>query len=146
MLGGTKRKVLFSEVDDTRVVVHDFERRQPFESYRCMEYHAFQGLTREAMLPVLDEHLKLLLAGTVDAANGDMLDGLIIGVYRRAIADLNMQRAGHQDMNRRLNARRAADRADFERICTELREKKETLTKSFEETSRRLAAVEEGKK
>jgi hypothetical protein len=88
--------------------------------------------------------LEALFAGSVDDANGDMLDNIIFGKYRESVPYLNVQRLNHKDMHRRLVARRISDRADFARIRDERQKELKHLEEEFEEICSRIAAVEEG--
>jgi hypothetical protein len=131
-------------MDDSRVPVYDFKRRMQFESYRAADYIAYPDFSEEKMIPKLDKHLEALFAGSVDDANGDMLDNIIFGTYRESVPYLNVQRLNHKDMHRRLVARRISDRADFERIRDERQKELKHLEEEFEEICSRIAAVEEG--
>ena len=96
------------------------------------------------MKPKIDRHLEALFAGDVDDGNGDMLDNIIFGPYRKSVPYLNIQRLNHKDMNRRLVARRVSDRADFERIRDERKNELERLEQEYEVVCSKIATVEEG--
>ncbi len=145
MFGRKKKKqAQFNTMDDSRVTVYDFKRRIKFESYRSTDYRFYPGLSEEAMNPKIDRHLEALFAGDVDDGNGDMLDNIIFGPYRESVPYLNIQRLNHKDMNRRLVACRASDRADFERIRDERKNELERLEQEYEDVCSKMATVEEG--
>ncbi|HAP20711.1 MAG TPA: hypothetical protein DCR27_05500 [Lachnospiraceae bacterium] len=145
MFGRKKREQgLFNTMDDSRVMVHDFTRRYLYESYRSVDYRVFHKLCEEEMKPKLDQHLEALIAGEVDDANGDMLDNIIFGPYRESVPELGVQRLNHKDMNRRLAARRTADREDFVRLGSERQEELARLEEEYKETCNKIKAAEEG--
>lgn len=145
MFGRKKQEQgLFNTMDDSRVMVHDFTRRYLYESYRSVDYRVFHKLWEEEMKPKLDQHLEALIAGEVDDANGDMLDNIIFGPYRESVPELGVQRLNHKDMNRRLAARRTADREDFVRLGFERQEELARLEEEYKETCNKIMAAEEG--
>lgn len=134
---GKKRKSAVRVINEQRSVQDDFVRRPAYESYRAAEYGLYPKLAAEAVLPELDAHLETLLAGTVDDANGDMLDSLIFGPAREAYPELARQKWNHTDVIRRLIARRQADRQDFERILQERRRELTDLEKEYDAACRK---------
>ena len=141
MFGKKKKQALFSAVDDSSAIVHDFRLRSTytgFESYRTVNYRLYPKLEQEAMIPRLEEHLNKLLAGTVDDANGDMLDGIIFGAAREALPDLGRQHYDHSDMLRRLIIRRKADREDLWRIREDRAAEYESIKADYEQTCKML--------
>ena len=140
-----RKQKVYGEIDDSRMTVNDFRRRfhSLFESYRPADYHIYPGLSEAVLKPKLDRHLEALFSFFVDDTNGDMLDNTIFGPYRESLQYLNIQRLNHQDMNRRLIARRVSDRADLARIRDARKEELKRLEKEYEEVSRKMAAVEE---
>lgn len=140
MLGKKKEHSLFNEVDDNRTVVYDFRLRHFYESYRAVQYRLYHKLTESEMLPKLEDHLtKLLTGNSVDQANGDMLDTLLIGVAREALADLNRQHNNHQDMLRRLILRHKSDREDICKIKDQREAEYASLKSDYEKICRLLA-------
>lgn len=136
---GRQKQALFNTVDDSRATVYDFRRRFPYESYRPADYTLYSKLEESEMLPKLDAHLTVLLAGEVDEANGNMADSLIFDVAYAAVADLDRQRCNHGDMLRRLIARRQADREDFVKMLEERKRELSRLERDFKTTCRMLA-------
>lgn len=135
MFGRKKTMNLFNEVNDERTVVNDFQLRNTgigYESYRPVKYRLFHKLEEEEMMPLLNEHLKRLLVGEVDEANGDMLDTCIFGAAREALPDLRRQKHNHDDTIQRLIARRAADRQDIERIRQGRQNERDDIHKHYE--------------
>ena len=145
MFGRKKNKAQFNAMGDSRDTVYDFRRRiqSLFESYRCADYKVYSELTGENMKPRLDDHLEKLFDGEVDDGNGDMLDKLIFGAYRKAVSDLNMQRLDHKDMNRRLVARRKSDREDFSKLLEERRQALERVETEYESICGKIAEFKE---
>lgn len=143
MFGKNKSQALFNAVDDSRVVVHDFRLRSSspngVESYRTVEYRLYHKLKEDEMMPRLEEHLNKLFAGSVDDANGDMIDAIIFGAAREALPDLGRQRYDHSDMLRRLIIRRKADREDIRRIRDDRVEECEAMKADYERTCKMLA-------
>ena len=132
-------------MDDSREVVSDFRLRSTamgFESYRTTDYRIFHKLEEHEMIPRLDDHLNKLLAGEVDDGNGEMLDDVIFGAAREAIADLERQHADHIDMLRRLTIRRLADNEDVRRVRDARVQEYEALQKHYEKICK---AVDEQK-
>ena len=58
--------------------------------------------------------------------------------------ELGVQRLNHKDMNRRLAARRTADREDFVRLGFERQEELARLEEEYKETCNKIMAAEEG--
>lgn len=144
MFGRKKKKQAhFSTVDDTREVAYDFRRRFIYEQYRPTDYSMYYKLKETYMKQMLDKYLDALFAGEVDDGNGDVMDNIILGAVREAQSDLQIQRSDHNDMLRRLIARRNADRKDFCRMTEEYKHKLELLEKSYEKTC--IMAANEGK-
>lgn len=142
MFGKKKSQALFNAVDDSRIVVHDFRLRATqvgFESYRTTEYRLYHKLEEDEMMPRLEEHLNKLFAGSVDDANGDMIDAIIFGAAREALPDLGRQHYDHSDMLRRLIIRRKADREDLSRIRDDRVEECEAMKADYERTCKMLA-------
>ena len=139
-----RKKALFNMMDDSKVVANDFIRRIHYESYRPADYRLYPGLSEEAMIPKIDKHLEALFSGTVDDANGSMLDNILIDPYRESVPYLNDQRLNHKDMNRRLVACRISDREDIARIRDDRQEELEQIKQEYKDTCNRIAAVEEG--
>ena len=143
MFGKKKSQALLNAVDDSRTVVHDFRLRSSgstgFESYRAVEYRLYHKLEEDEMMPRLEEHLNKLFAGSVDDANGDMLDAIIFGAAREALPDLGRQQYDHLDMLRRLIVRRKADREDLRRIRDDRVEECEAVKSDYERTCKVLA-------
>ncbi len=143
MFGKKKSQALFNAVDDSRTVVHDFRLRSSsptgFESYRTVEYRLYHKLEEDEMMPRLEEHLNKLFAGSVDDANGDMIDAIIFGAAREALPDLGRQHYDHSDMLRRLIIRRKADREDLGRIRDGRVEECEAMKADYERTCKLLA-------
>lgn len=133
---GRKRnkKSITRVVADERFEAQDFVRRPAYESYRAAEYSLYPKLEEDVVIPNLNTHLESLFAGTVDDANGDMLDSIIFGPAREASPELVRQRWNHTDIIRRLIARRNADREDFGRILEERRRELAELEKDYERT------------
>ena len=142
MFGKKKSQALFNAVDDSRTVVHDFQLRSSsptgFESYRTVEYRLYHKLAEDVMIPRLEEHLNKLFAGSVDDANGDMLDAILFGAAREALPDLGRQHYDHLDMLRRLIIRRKADREDLRRIRDDRVEEYESMKADYERTCKML--------
>lgn len=128
------------EEPESRKITPDFLRRPEYEACRAPEYRVYPKLEEARLLPLLDAHLEALFAGTVDDANGDMLDGIIFAPAREAVPDLIRQRCDHADVLRRLIARRKADREDFGRILEARRQELAELEADHEKTCRRIAA------
>ncbi len=143
MFGKKKSQALFNAVDDSRTVVHDFRLRSSsptgFESYRTVEYRLYHKLEEDEMMPRLEEHLNKIFAGSVDDANGDMIDAIIFGAAREALPDLGRQHYDHSDMLRRLIIRRKADREDLRRIRDDRVEECEAMKADYERTCKMLA-------
>ena len=142
MFGKNKNPALFHAVDDSRAVVHDFRLRSSssngFESYRTVEYRLYPKLAEDVMIPKLEEHLEKLFAGSVDDANGDMLDAILFGAAREALPDLDRQYYDHTDMLRRLIIRRKADREDIRKIREDRAEEYESMKADYEKTCKML--------
>lgn len=100
------------DLDRDETVVHDFQRRAPFWSYRVTDYRPYAPFT--AFRGDLDGYLEKLLAGEIDDGNGDVLDNLIRDMTCMALQDLEKQRADHQDNLRNLELRAAGDRDQFQ--------------------------------
>lgn len=128
-----KEQGLFNTMDDSRVVVYDFVRRIPIESYRPVEYKLYHKLRDEEMHPKLDRHLDALFAGSVDDGNGDMLDNIIFRSYRESGPDLILQKHTHEDMIRRIVAKRTSDREDFVNLREDRKEELLRLEKEYDE-------------
>lgn len=139
MFGKKKEQAWFNAVDDSRSIVHDFRLRHFFESYRTVEYRLYHKLEESEMIPRLEEHLTKLLAGTVDDANGDMLDAIIFGAAREAIPDLARQRYNHLDMLRRLILRHKSDCEDIRMIKQAREHEYESIKAGYDKTCRMLA-------
>lgn len=107
-------------VDDTRVVVHDFQRRAPFWSYRTVPYKEYEPLVN--LQGKLDDYLDALFCGDIDSANGDVLDNIIFDTVRQAQDDLNRQRVEHGDTIKSFGIRAEGDRAAFKEQLAKLRE------------------------
>ena len=137
----TPQTALYQEVDDSRTVVNDFRLRNPFESYRTVEYRLYPALEEGKMLPLLDQHLERLFAGELDEGNGDALVSLIFGSARQALPDLRRQQADHSDTLHRFEVRRTADREDFRRLLEQVQRKLSETDEEYEEICRMIAAA-----
>lgn len=141
MFGKKKQTSPVSYIDDTRVIVHDFRRRLPFESYRPTDYLLPTAFESGEMLPYLDG--KLDAAGFLDEGNADALDNTILAAAKDAFCALRLQYIGKTDLLTRLFARRAADRADLEARMRQVEARREDELRQLEaykELERRLGA------
>lgn len=148
MFGKKKKQALFNAVDDSRIVVNDFQLRTSktygTESYRTVEYRLSHKLEESEMLPVLEEHLARLFAGEVDDANGDMLDNFLFGPAREALPDLGRQHYDHADMIRRLIIRKTADREDIRRLRDERQKERDAMQDDYDKICRAQEQCGEG--
>lgn len=141
-----KQQALYNSVGDSRSTVYDFTLRSTpvgFESYRTTEYTLYHKLDEAEMLPRIDAHLEKLFAGSVDDANGDMLDELLFGAAREALPFLSKQHIDHNDTIRRFIVRRTADRDDICRIRDECIKEHETMKTDYDKLCIALEKAEE---
>lgn len=146
MFNKKKQQSLYNSVDDSRSTVYDFTLRSTpigFESYRTTEYTLYHKLDEEEMLPKIDDHLEKLFAGSVDDANGDMLDEIIFGAAREALPYLSKQRIDHNDTIRRFIVRRTADRDDICRIRDDRIKECDTMQADYEKIRKAREKYEE---
>lgn len=146
MFNKKKRQSLYNSVDDSRTTVYDFTLRSTpigFESYRTTEYTLYHKLDEAEMLPKIDDHLDKLFAGSVDDANGDMLDEILFGVAREALPYLSKQHIDHTDTIRRFIVRRTADRDDIRRIRDERIVERDTMQTDYDKICKALEKAEE---
>lgn len=136
------RQALYNEVDDSRAVVNDFQMRTPYESYRPADYRPYHKLEEVEMRPALESALEPLLAGSVDAGNGNMVDDLIFAVLREALVDLRLQQVRHGDTIQRLSVRRATDLEDIRRLRDRQALELDGLRREYEEICDKLKAAE----
>ena len=145
MFNKKKQQSLYNSVDDSRSTVYDFTLRSTpvgFESYRTTEYTLYHKLDEAEMLPKIDDHLEKLFAGSVDDANGDMLDEIIFGAAREALPYLSKQHIDHNDTIRRFIVRRTADR-DIRRIRDERVKERDTMQMEYDKICKALEKAEE---
>lgn len=119
------------EVDDTPVIVRDFNRRAPFWSYRTAEYQElpeFAGFKSE-----IDAYLEKLFDGELDDGNGDVLDTMISDILRQAMRDLERQRVVHRDTIVSFGIRAKSDEAAF---TNELQHQRDDLAQNLREQAR----------
>mgnify|MGYP001029328010 CR=1 FL=1 len=135
-----RKKRIVHSISDTKATVYDFQRRFPFENYRVRDYSLYYKLEDSALKRQLNRHLKALLAGDVDAGNANMLDGFLCSLAAEAVADLNLQQCEHQDMLKRLRARRHSDPEDFMKLLNNLRKDSRQLEEEYETVCQMLAA------
>jgi hypothetical protein len=141
-----KQQSLYNSVDDSRSIVHDFLLRSTltgFESYRTTEYTFYHKLDESEMIPRIDDHLEKMFAGSVDDANGDMLDEIIFGAAREAFPYLSKQHIDHNDTIRRLIVRRTADRDDICRIRDERVIERDKMQADYDKICKALEKAEE---
>lgn len=119
-----------SYIDDARVIVHDFRRRLPFESYRPTDYQLPPAFESGEMLPFLDGRLET--AGFLDEGNADVLDNTILAAAKEALCALQLQYISKTDMLTRLFARRAADREDLEERLRQIEARREDELRQLE--------------
>ena len=143
MFNKKKQQSLYNSVDDSRSTVYDFTLRSPYESYRTTEYVLYHKLDESEMLPKIDDHLEKLFAGSVDEANGDMLDEIIFGAAREALPYLSKQHIDHNDTIRRFIVRRTADRDDIRRIRDERIKERDTMQADYDKICKTLEKAEE---
>lgn len=146
MFNKKKQQSLYNSVDDSKSTVYDFTLRSTpvgFESYRTTEYTLYRNLDEEEMLPKIDDHLEKLFAGSVDDANGDMLDEIIFGAAREALPYLSKQHIDHNDTIRRFIVRRTADRDDIRRIRDERVKERDTMQTEYDKICKALEKAEE---
>ena len=146
MFNKKKQQSLYNSVDDSRSTVYDFTLRSTpigFESYRTTEYTLYHKLDEAEMLPRIDDHLDKLFAGSVDDANGDMLDEIIFGAAREALSYLSKQHIDHNDTIRRFIVRRTADRDDIRRIRDERVIERDTMQTDYDKICKALEKTEE---
>ena len=146
MFNKKKQQSLYNSVDDSRSTVYDFTLRSTpvgFESYRTTEYTLYHKLDEAEMIPKIDDHLEKLFAGSVDDANGDMLDEIFFGVAREALPYLSKQHIDHNDTIRRFIVRRTADRDDIRRIRDERVKERDTMQTEYDKICKALAKAEE---
>lgn len=139
----SKKRIVHS-ISDAKATVYDFERRFPFESYRTTDYSLYYKLEDATLKRQLDRHLKALLAGEVDEGNANMLDGVLCSWAVESVADLALQQREHQDMLRRLQARRSSDREDFVKLLNNLQKDLHQLEEEYETVCQMLAADQAG--
>lgn len=84
----------------------------------------------------LDDHIKNLFKGDIDAGNATALDNLIDDIVVLAAEDLNRQRAEHRRLIRDLESRWAGDEC-------EARQKLEDFKKEFDATENELDQARE---
>ena len=145
MFNKKKQQSLYNSVDDSRSTVYDFTLRSTpvgFESSRTTEYTLYHKLDEAEMLPKIDDHLEKLFAGSVDDANGDMLDEIIFGAAREALPYLSKQHIDHNDTIRRFIVRRTADR-DIRRIRDERVKERDTMQMEYDKICKALEKAEE---
>ena len=146
MFNKKKQQSLYNSVDDSRSTVYDFTLRSTpigFESYRTTEYTLYYKLDEAEMLPRIDDHLEKLFAGSVDDANGDMLDEIIFGAAREALPYLSKQYIDHNDTIRRFIVRRTADRDDIRRIRDERVKERDMMQTDYDKICKFLEKTEE---
>lgn len=135
-----KQITLINNMDDSRTIVYDFRRRlTEFESYRPAEYRLTPALEEDYVKPLLDEHLSKLFAGSIDDANGDVLDRIIFAGAREGKPDLSRQRLEHKDMLARLVARYKSDYHDLSNLRELRKEELDELRADYDETNRMVA-------
>ena len=99
-------------VDNETEIVHDFNRRTPFWSYRPVAYRDYPALA--GLKTQLDAFLDALFHGEIDEANGNVLDNLVFDVVRQAQADLRHQQISHRDTIKSFDVRSVSDRLAFQ--------------------------------
>ena len=95
------------------------------------------------MLPKIDDHLDKLFAGSVDDANGDMLDEIIFGAAREALPYLSKQHIDHNDTIRRFIVRRTADCDDIRRIRDACIVERDSMQTDYDKICKALEKAEE---
>ena len=147
MFGNKKQQQsLYNSVDNSRYKVYDFTLRSTpigFESYRTSEYTLYNKLDEAEMIPRIDDHLEKLFAGSVDDANGDMLDEIIFGAAREAFPFLSKQYIDHHDTIRRFIVRRTADLDDIRRIKDERVKERDTMQSDYDKICKAFEKMEE---
>lgn len=146
MFNKKKQQSLYNSVDDSRSTVYDFTLRTTsigFESYRTTEYTLYHKLDEAEMIPRIDDHLEKLFAGSVDDANGDMLDEIIFGAAREAMPFLSKQHIDHNDTIRRFIVRRTADRDDVRNLREERVKEREIMQVDYDRICNALEKAEE---
>ena len=132
-----KKRSLFREINDDRVVAYDFRRRTDpmFENYRSIGYlHSSKydlDKTRTELVKTLKD---LFEAGAVDSGNKDCLIEQILGPIRQELTNLDIQRANHLDFYQRYKIRWETDSHDVESILKQWEDKRNEILKSREET------------
>ncbi len=140
MLFGRK-KANMNEVCGDRVPAY-LELRNSIigaESFRCQQYEEYGKFDEANMKCELDSYLNRLLAGEVDAANGNMLDELIFGREREAMRDLNMQRIRHKDSNKRIAVRFDSDYKDTLKILEQTVEERDGIKEQYNRSVNEMA-------
>ena len=146
MFKNKKQRSLYNSVDDSRSTVYDFTLRSTtigFESYRTTEYTLYHKLDEAEMFPRIDDHLDKLFAGSVDDANGDMLDEIIFGAAREALPYLSKQHIDHNDTIRRFIVRRTADCDDIRRIRDVCIVERDSMQTDYDKICKALEKAEE---
>ena len=146
MFDKKKQQSVYNSVDERRATVNDFKLRSTpigFESYRTTDYTLYYKLREGEMLPRIDDHLKKLFSGSVDDANGDMLDEIVFGAAREAFPYLSEQHIDHKDTIRRFIVRRTADRDDIRRIRDERVNEREKMQADYDKICKDLEKAEE---
>lgn len=138
-----KKKIVHS-ITDAKAIAYDFERRFPFETYRPTDYSLYYKLEDATLKRSLDRHLKALLAGDVDEGNANMLDGYLCSLAAEAAANLTLQQREHQDMLKRLQARRRSDREDFVKLLNTLQKDLHQLEEDYGMVCEMVAADQAG--
>lgn len=139
-----RKKRIVHSITDAKATVYDFERRFPFESYRTMSYSLYYKLEDATLKRQINRHLKALLAGDVDEGNANMLDGFLCSLAGEAAANLTLQQREHQDMLKRLQARRRSDREDFVKLHNNLQKELHQLEEDYGMVCEMVAADQAG--
>lgn len=141
-----KKEIQYPLIDDTRVLVHDFNRRFPYENYRAVDYQKDISFDDKIMIPMLDKFLKILLDGDgIDDGNENMLDNPITAGFLKAVSNLDEQQINHNDVIRRLIARRQSDRIDIQRIRDHRIQELKRLESEYDIICKKINTLEERK-
>ena len=137
---GRKRKnnALVSYVDDSTVIVRDFRRRPPFESYESCENGRYYKLDEKWLYPAMDKRQDQLRPGA-DEGNQNMQRNWLLSIGLQAMVHLKLQQIKKRNTIHRLTSRWKVDLHDMEKM---LELEQENLQKLEEEHRKTCEAIE----
>ena len=128
------------KTESTPQIVHDFQRRLPYWSYRARGYEKAEP--SQADREAIDKYLEALFSGEIDDGNHDVLDNLISDRVRQKKNDYKMQRVENRDMIHSYGIRAEADCTAFCQRLELLKNEREVIMEEMSSLRDRIRSFE----